>query len=102
MRIIARQRVFEFAERYPDARNALMHWYEVASMATWTSIQDVRKDFAAADGVVVKSGRTVTVFNIRGGNYRLLTAIHYKPGIVFTMRFLTHREYDTNKWREQL
>ncbi len=39
---------------------------------------DLRTVWPDADQVEVKSGRTVTVFKIRGNKYRLLTAIHYR------------------------
>jgi mRNA interferase HigB len=70
--------------------------------ARWASLQDVRKDFATADGVTVDSGRVVTVFNISGNNFRLITAIHYNTGAVYVMRFYTHPEYDKGAWKKTL
>jgi mRNA interferase HigB len=49
----------------------------------------------------VESGRTVTVFNITN-DFRLITAIHYNRREVFTLRFLTHAEYDKGAWKNTL
>jgi mRNA interferase HigB len=62
----------------------------------------VRKTYASADAVTVKSKRTVTVFNVCGNDYRLIVAIHYKTRIVYTLRFLTHAEYSKDKWKDEL
>jgi mRNA interferase HigB len=58
--------------------------------------------FPHADQVTVASKRTVTVFNIGGNNYRLITAIHYNTKIVYILRFLTHAEYDKDAWKKAL
>ena len=63
---------------------------------------DVRRDFPQADGVMVRSRRIVTVFNIRGNNYRLITAIHYQPQRVYLLRFYTHADYDDSGWEDTL
>src|SRR5438105_2293424 len=102
MRVINRKRLGDWVRHFPDAADSLYAWHEVARKARWRSLQDVRSDFPNADGVRVSSGRTVTVFNIRGNHYRLLTAIHYNTQVVFVMRFITHAEYSKNLWRQQL
>ena len=102
MRVIKPKRVRDYAKQYPDAEMALLGWLEVARKASWRSIQDVRRDIPSADGVKVASGRTVTVFNIRGNNYRLIVSIIYRSFTVYVLRFLTHKEYDTEKYKEQL
>jgi mRNA interferase HigB len=102
MRIITRKRLREWAVAHPDARTALRAWAAVTERAAWGTLMDVRRDFPAADGVVVASGNTVTVFNIRGNKYRLITAIHYRGGRVYLLRFLTHPEYDDDGWKGEL
>jgi mRNA interferase HigB len=42
------------------------------------------------------------VFNICGNAYRLICAIHYNTGKVFLLRFLTHAEYDKDRWKDEL
>ena len=102
MNVITRKRIRDFATRHPDAGTALELWYRVTRAAHWASIHDVRLVFPTADAVTVKSGNTVTVFNIGGNKYRLVAAIHYNAGRVYVLRILTHAEYDKGAWKNTL
>jgi mRNA interferase HigB len=62
----------------------------------------VRRESPHADLVTVASGKPVTVFNVAGNKYRLVTAIHYNRQIVYTLRLMTPAEYSRDKWKEQL
>jgi mRNA interferase HigB len=99
MRIIKRSTLAAYAARNPQAKSGLMHWHKVTRAAAWTCLADVRATFPHADQVVVKSGRTVVVFNVAGNKYRLITAIHYNRQLVFTLMVLSHAEYGTDKWK---
>src|SRR5688572_5173062 len=99
MRIIKRSRIRKWSGEHVDAANALFAWYAVARRARWRNLPEVRQDFRSADAVTVNSGKTVVVFNIRGGHYRMIVAIHYNTQRVYMLRFLTHREYDTDLWK---
>lgn len=57
---------------------------------------------ANVDFVKVKSGNTISVFDIAGNKYRLIAAIHYDFGRVFVLRVMTHREYDLDHWKRKL
>jgi len=96
VRIIAKQRLDEYARRYANCESALNSWYRVASAAHWTNLDEVRKTYPGADAVGNK-----TVFNIKGNTYRLITAIHYDKGRVFIREFLTHAEYDKGEWKRR-
>jgi mRNA interferase HigB len=102
VRIIKPARILEFAKEHPDAREALDRWLHLAALARWTSLADIRKVFRTADEVKVKSGRPVVIFNIRGNNYRLITAVHYNREMIFVMAFLTHAEYSKDTWKKLL
>jgi mRNA interferase HigB len=102
MHIITRRALLEFGQIHPDAQHALDAWYRVVAKARWRSIRDVRLLFPHADAVNVRSDHTVTVFNIAGNKYRLLTGIHYNRGKLFVLRILTHTEYDLGRWKEIL
>jgi mRNA interferase HigB len=102
MRVITRKRLEEYGRKHPDARASLFAWHEVARRERWQSIVDGRRAFPAADAATVKSGRTATIFNIRGNNYRLIVAIHFNTQVVYVMRFLTHAAYDKEGWKETL
>ena len=51
--------------KYRDSASWLSRWAQVVKAAQWQSLQDIRSDFASADGVKLKSGVVVTVFNVR-------------------------------------
>lgn len=95
-------RLAEYARRHPDAEAPLQAWLRVVEAATWRHLMDVRKTYKHADAVKVASGRTVTIFNVKGNDYRLITAIDYPLGIVNALLFLTHAEYDKDKWKYTL
>lgn len=79
-----------------------MDWYDAACAAAWRNSSEVRNVFPHADAVRVGSGRTVTIFNIGGNKYRLITSIHYNRQKVYILRVFTHRQYDREDWKEQL
>jgi mRNA interferase HigB len=102
MRVIKPSTIKGFAVARKDAAEALMKWLGVTEAAEWMNLADVRQDFPAADGVRVASNRVVTVFNICGNRYRLLTAIHYNTAKVFVLDFLTHADYSKDRWKATL
>lgn len=102
MRITSTERLTEFGRDHPDARRALAAWLDTATAARWRSLASVKQTYAHADGVKIASGRIVTIFNIRGNNYRLLVAIDYELGAVNVLQVLTHAAYDKQKWKETL
>jgi mRNA interferase HigB len=91
-----------WGKKFPDAAESLTAWLRNARSATWESIADVRKNYPHADPVEVQSGKIVTVFNIRGNRYRLVTAIHYNHQVIYTLRFMTHAEYSKDRWKVSL
>ena len=102
MRTITRKRLKEYGDAHADARAPLADWAALVKAGRWQSLDDTRRVFPHADEVRVKSGRTVTVFNIKGNRYRLIVSIHYDKQRVFILRFLTHPEYSKDAWKEQL
>lgn len=102
MRIIKPKTIEAWASAHAGAKSSLSNWMAVVQAAAWTELADLRQTFASADQVKVASGRTVVVFNIAGNRFRLIAAIHYSTAIVFALRFLTHAEYDKDKWKDEL
>ena len=95
MPIITRRRLNEFAEKYPEVRNALAAWYQAIKRSDFSSIEEIRDVYPSAD----KVGK-LTVFNIGGNKARLIAAIHYNRRKVYIRAVLTHKEYDEGKWKE--
>jgi mRNA interferase HigB len=102
MRIIKPVTVATWASRHPDAAVSLERWMVLVEDAEWSNFVEMRSVFPSADEVVVKSGRTVVVFNIGGNKYRLIAAVHYNTQIVYAMMFLTHAEYNKDSWKKKL
>lgn len=101
MRIITLKRLLEAAAKHPVLRPKVDFWYSVAHAARWTNFAETRATLRHADQITVKSGRTVTVFNL-GDAFRLVTAIHYDRDRIFILRILTHADYDKGAWKDQL
>lgn len=95
MRIITRKRLNEFAKKHLEAKSALQNWYQNAKSNEFSSFAEIRKNFSSADQV----GK-LTVFNIGGNKFRLITAIHYNRKIIYIRAVLTHVEYDKGNWKE--
>ncbi len=95
MHIITRKRLHEFADKYPDARSALIHWYRLMKKGRFRSFVHLRETFPSADLV----GR-FTVFNIGGNKVRLISVPHFNRGKIFIRAVLTHKEYDVGTWKE--
>lgn len=102
MWIITRRRLREYWEECPDTEGWLKNWYKVARKAEWKSLDEVRGTFPTADAVTVGSGRTATVFNVRGNNHRMIVAIHYNTGRLFILALMSHAEYSRNRWKDEL
>jgi mRNA interferase HigB len=94
MHIISRKRLREAANRHPGLGGPLDAWFRIAKKASWKSLTDVRKTLSSADAV----GKW-TVFNIKGGQYRLIAEINYVFSRVYIRHVLTHAEYDRGGWR---
>jgi mRNA interferase HigB len=102
MRIISKSRLREFWEEHPHARAPLESWHHISKDATWRNFMEVRQCFGTVDTARVTSGHTVTIFDIGGNKYRLIAAIHYDRQTLYLLRVLSHAQYDTNQWKEEL
>jgi mRNA interferase HigB len=72
------------------ARSQYDAWLAIATAARWRKPQDVKTAHPKAS--VLKGGRVV--FNIKGNDFRLVTAIQYTAGVIAIRFFGTHAEYD--------
>ncbi len=79
-----------------------MAWWKATLKADWANIQDVRITFPHADAVALPSRLVVTVFNIAGNKYRLITRVIYEYRRVYVKSVLTHAEYNKGNWKVQL
>ena len=94
MHVITRKRLNESAEKHPDAKSSLAHWYGIMRKAKVSNFVQLREIFPHADQV----GK-FTVFNIGGNKVRLIAAVHYNRAKIYIRHVLTHQEYDDGKWK---
>jgi len=102
LRIIKEQFLKDAAPPNSKTGKWLESWRLAVKAAEWRNIGDVRKTYPSADPVKAGSGRSVTIFNVCGNEYRLITAIHYDKQRIYVLQFLTHADYDKNKWKTDL
>lgn len=65
-------------------------WFHEARQAEWKNSAGVKERYGNASIV----GADRVVFNIKGNDYRLVTAIDYRRGIVFIKWLGAHKDYD--------
>ncbi len=95
MHIITRKRLNDFAEKHPDTKSSLQHWYRLVKLSNFASFAELRSVFPSADQV-----NRLTVFNIGGNKVSLIEAIHYNRRKIYIRAVLTHAEYNKGKWQE--
>ena len=74
----------------PAVKATLDAWFAEVSRARWSSPAEVRRLYATAS--IVNAERVV--FNIKGNDYRLATAVDFEKGIVWIKWIGTHKAYD--------
>ncbi len=99
MRVISLKLLRVFWEKHQDAATPLRKWYRSALHAHWRNIADVRHTFPHADAVNNDRGEALTVFNIGGNKYRLITRIRYDFQLINIRQVLTHAQYDKGNWK---
>ena len=76
-------------------------WRASVEDAAWSNLAELRIDYPSADGVKLRSQVVVTVFNVKGNEYRLLTSVDYARQVVQFLELLTHAEYDKERWKSR-
>lgn len=97
MELVNIRAIERFVRTCRDAGKWLANWIDVAKAASWHSLHDVRQQFPSAGGGALKGGAVVTVFNVKGNEFRLLTSIRYTTQRIVILDVLTHEEYDREK-----
>jgi mRNA interferase HigB len=65
-------------------------WFAIVSRAEWKNSAELKLQDRSAS--IISAERVV--FNIKGNDFRLITAVDYAHGIVLIIWLGTHREYD--------
>jgi mRNA interferase HigB len=96
VRVIARGTLLQFVEslKGQDGQKAIKvaldAWFHEVQRAMWSSSAEVKRLYGSA-GIV---GSDRVVFNLKGNDYRMVTAIDYRRQIVFIKWLGKHRDYD--------
>ena len=90
MRIIAFSTLRTFWASRPDAEMPLRSWYALASRADWKTPADIKAAYRNASF----AANNRVVFNIKGNDYRLVTAVRYDRALMYVRFIGTHRQYD--------
>ena len=101
MRLIGQEVLSKAIRKHVDTKKWLDAWAATVEEARWESLDDVRVDYQSADGVMLRSRIVVTVFNVKGNEYRLLTNINFARQVVVVLELLTHAEYDKDRWKRR-
>lgn len=94
MHLITKKTLKAFWEKHPDSKTALIRWTRIIEKNKFDNFNKLRSTFPSADLV----GR-LTVFNIGGNKYRLVTAIHFNRQKIYVRHVLTHQQYNQGDWK---
>lgn len=90
MRVIAVKTLKDHWEEFPQAKQALLSWYEEVNAADWSNPNELKTQYRNASVLTDKR----VVFNIHGNAFRLIVDVEYRLKIIFVIWFGTHKQYD--------
>jgi mRNA interferase HigB len=96
MRVIAKTKLVQMAKQWPEARQAVADWHDLAVSAHWRSPGELRSSDPTAS---ILANRRV-VFDILGDRFRLVVKVDYAEQKIFIRFFGTHKMYDAIKAEE--
>jgi mRNA interferase HigB len=88
--IIVKRAILYYADRYPQARTALLTWYAEFLKAKFHNFNELKDVYGNAS--IVPNNRVI--FNIKGNEYRLLVSVNFKQLAAYIIWFGTHKQYD--------
>jgi mRNA interferase HigB len=88
--VIARKNLEAFWQRHPEAEQPLRAWLMMAKRRNWTNMHAVLETYSKASPVNAER----CVFDICGGNYRLIVAFKFTANVAFIKFIGTHARYD--------
>ncbi|MDZ4795988.1 MAG: type II toxin-antitoxin system HigB family toxin [Bacteroidota bacterium] len=90
MNIIVRRAILFYADKFPQAKTALLTWYAEFLKAEFGSFNELKKVYGSAS--IVANRRVV--FNINGNEFRLVASVNFKQQAAYVIWFGTHMQYD--------
>jgi mRNA interferase HigB len=90
MKIVGREALDRFCAKHAGCRDWISNWLaDAADPCRWLSPQDVKDRYASASFLA----HNVVIFNVCGNDYRLVTRVAYRTGVVVVLWIGTHAEY---------
>lgn len=94
MRIITRRAITQSWKKYPEAKHSLAVWEERILVANYKNHEELKKVFRDADYIPNENFKHLTVFNVKGNDFRLAVDIFFNTGHVYVKWFGKHTVYD--------
>lgn len=94
MRIITKRALTASWMKYANARQSLAIWEERIKMTNFKTHEELKAVFRDADYIPNENFKHLTVFNIKGNDYRLVVDIFFNTGHIFIKWFGKHSDYD--------
>jgi mRNA interferase HigB len=91
--VISKPGLVKLARKHPETLPALTAWYKIVKKSKWRGLHEVRRQYPSADKV-----GEVLIFDILGGNFRLISRPIYDGQRIYVKALLNHREYDRKEW----
>lgn len=89
MRIVGRDKLYDFAGAHGDARSWIENWIADTEAARWRTPRDIKGFYASASFLA----GNVVIFNVKGNRYWLEVQVAYNTGVVVVRWMGTHAEY---------
>lgn len=94
MVVISYSVIRDFIRNNKQAKDVMNNWYRAVEKADWSDFHEIKAMFSNSVDAI---GNDRFVFNVGGGNYRIVAMIFFDVRTVF-IRFVDwHSEYDKLK-----
>jgi mRNA interferase HigB len=90
MNIIVKRAVLYYINKYPQAKTALLAWYNEFLKQDFHHFNELKAVYGNASTVA----NNRVIFNIKGNDYRLIVSVNFKQLPAYIIWFGTHKEYD--------
>ena len=94
MVVISYAIIRDFVKSNPQATDVMNNWYRVATKAKWSNFHEIKRMFSNSVDAI---GNDRFVFNIGGGNYRIIAIIFFDVRTMYIRFVGRHTGYDKLK-----
>lgn len=91
MEVLGELAVLKFQKKHPQSRKPLARFLQIARMAEWRNLVELKETLPSADYVATTG---VIVFNIAGNKYRLTATVNFARQRFSVEAVMTHEEYN--------